>query len=290
MSEKPILGGVLFAGAYCLVGVISGISKYLQAKWGFHPTELTFFNFSIMALCLFPWLKSQGGIKALKTDNYWLLIVRAVLGFGTFFMFFKASHMLPLVDAVTFLNTAPLWVPFLAMFIIREHFYNKFTFCILGGFIGMLLVMHPRIQGMNLTGDIIGLSSGIFLASTIVVRRKLKNEPWQRINIYYGVVAAVLSFILMIPSFKMPQGIQWLFFLALGVLMYFITWFGTLAMHYAKATVLGPLIYSSIIVSGLIGWLVWGDIPKPLTIAGMLAIIVSGILMVMFGIRANKKY
>ncbi len=283
--ENTILGGILFSGAFCLLGVLSGISKYLQSKWGFPPAELTFFNFSILAVCLLPWVTRQGGLKALKTNSYSLILIRSVLGFTAFLSFFTASHMLPLVDAVTLLNTAPLWVPLLAIFILRERLSGKAALCILGGFIGMLLIMRPRIQGMNFTGDLLGLGAGIMMAGTIVAIRKLKDEPWQRIAFYYAVVGIILSSVMVIPLFKMPQGIQWVFFLAMGVIMYLIQWLATIALHYAKATTLGPLTYSSIIVSGLIGWMVWGEIPTFLTMVGMFAVIVSGLLIVMFETR-----
>ena len=80
MREKTMLGGVLFSGAYCLAGMVYGIAKYLQAKWGFHPAELTYFNFVIVSVCTLPRVMRQGGIKALKTDRYPLLLFRANAG------------------------------------------------------------------------------------------------------------------------------------------------------------------------------------------------------------------
>ena len=152
----------------------------------------------------------------------------------------------------------------------------------------MLLIIRPRLQGMNFAGDMVGLIAGISLAASIVTFRKLKNEPWQRVVFYYGVIGAALSFIVMISSFKMPEGIQWVFFLVMGVLMYLAQWLATIAMHYAKATTLGPLTYSAIIVSGIIGWLVWGHVPTFLTMVGMALIVISGILIVMFEAREKE--
>ena len=282
VREKTILGGILFSVTYCLMGVVSGISKYLQSTWGFPSAELTFFNFAILGVCLLPWVIRQGGINALKTKNYFPIFLRSICGFLAFLSFFTASHMLPLVDAVTLFNTAPLWVPLLAMFIVKERLSRKSAFCILGGFIGMLLVMHPRIQGMNFAGDALGLLSGIMMASCIVIMRKLKEEPWQRVAFCYALLGAAMSFALLISSFKMPQGIQWVFFLVMGGCTYVMQWFGTIALHHAKAIVLGPLTYCSIIVSGIIGWLVWGSIPTLLTVVGMIAIVASGILILIF--------
>lgn len=152
----------------------------------------------------------------------------------------------------------------------------------------MLIVVHPRLHGMSFTGDLFALVASLCLAASIIVRRDIRSEPWQRILFYYGVIGAMLSAFVMIAFFKMPQGIQWVFFAVMGVLLYFAQKLATIALHYAKASVLGPLTYSSIVVSGIIGWLVWGHIPTFLTVLGILIIVISGVLILIFD--ARKKH
>lgn len=288
MSEKTIIGGLFFSGAYCLLGIVSALSKYLQTNCGYHTSELTFFSFLVVAACLLPWVLRSGGLKALKTNNLPLILLRSALGFSLFLAFYATSHHLPIVNAVTLFNTAPLWVPLWAILILQERLSKKAALCILGGFAGMLFVMHPRLQGLNLRWDVVGISSGVMMAAVIVIMRKLKDEPWQRIIFCYAVVGTVFSAVAMVPTFKMPQGHHWLVFLAMGALMYLIQWFATVALHYARAIVLAPLTYSSIIVSGLIGWLIWGHIPTLLMLLGIFMIILSGVLILIFELQEIK--
>ncbi len=287
-KNKTILGGVMFAGSYCIVAVVYAVAKYVQSKWGFSTSQVACFNFTVVTLCALPWVVRNGGVNALRSDKYFLLSLRGVLGFGMTFLGFKAANLLPLVDAVTLLNTAPLWIAIIATFTLKERLSWKSILCIIGGFVGMLIVVHPRLHGMSFTGDLFALVASLCLAASIIVRRDIRSEPWQRILFYYGVIGAMLSAFVMIAFFKMPQGIQWVFFAVMGVLLYFAQKLATIALHYAKASVLGPLTYSSIVVSGIIGWLVWGHIPTFLTVLGILIIVISGVLILIFD--ARKKH
>jgi drug/metabolite transporter (DMT)-like permease len=144
------------------------------------------------------------------------------------------------------------------------------------------MVLHPRLRDMNIEGDLYGLFAGLALSFIMILMRMLKDEPWQKIVLFYSGASVILGGILMIPSFKMPQGAQWGYLLVMGICMYSVQYLITIALHFAKASTLSPLIYSSIIFSGIIGWVVWHHIPSPISLAGMLVIIISGILVLMF--------
>ena len=70
--------------------------------------------------------------------------------------------------------------------------------------------------------------------------------------------------------------------------MYSMQILATKAFHYAKATVIGPLSYSSIIASGVIGLVVWEQIPTLKSLAGMFVVIVSGLLILFLGIKEER--
>lgn len=279
MINKTVFGGLLFVLGYLLISIMSGLSKYLQESHGFSPIEITFFSFLIVAILILPWAFKQGFQGAFKTKRIRPILIRGILGFTCFLSFFTAAHKIPLVDAATFLNTAPLWVPICAFFILKEHVSKKALIGVFTGFLGMLLVLHPRVKDMNIGGDLYGLYAGLALAFILILMRHLKDEPWQRIVLYYSLISALIGAILVAPSFIMPHGIQWIYLLVMGLAMYLVQYLITTALHYAKASTLSPLVYSSIIFSGIIGWVVWGHVPGTLSLVGMLVIVASGILV-----------
>ena len=281
MNKKIIRGALLFIMAYFLISIVSGLSKYLQKSQGFAPIELVFFNFFIVFSLSLPWVFRKGITNAFKTTRLKIILLRSVLGFACFLSFFIASHKIPLVNAVTLYNTAPLWIPICAIFMLKERFTKKVLLYIVSGFLGMIMIVHPHLQDMNIEGDLYALFAGIALAFLMILMRMLKEEPWQKIVLFYSIVSLVLSGIFVIPGFKMPQGIQWVYLLSMGVCMYLVLFLVTVALHFAKASTLSPLIYSSIIFSGIIGWVVWEQVPSIISLIGMVVIIISGILVLL---------
>lgn len=282
MLRKTLHGAFLFILGYFLISIISGLSKYLQESHGFSPVELTFFNFLTVLVLTLPWLLRQKLTDVFKTTHFWPIFIRSILGFTCFLSFFTATHKTPLVNAVTLLNTAPLWIPICSFFILKERVSKKALLCVFAGFLGVLMVLHPRLRDMNIEGDLYGLFSGLALAFIMILMRMLKDAPWQKIVLFYSGASVILGGIFMIPSFKMPQGAQWGYLLIMGVCMYLVQYLITVALHFAKASTLSPLIYSSIIFSGIIGWVVWHHIPSTISLIGMLVIVVSGVLVLMF--------
>jgi len=141
---------------------------------------------------------------------------------------------------------------------------------------------------MNYIGDTEALLAGLGVSFVIVIMRLLKDEEHQRVVFYYGMISSVIGLFFILNSWKTPEGIEWLLLIGAGVCMYSMQMLATKAFHYAKATILGPLSYSSIIASGVIGLIFWDQMPTLISIAGMLVVIVSGILILFFGIREER--
>jgi drug/metabolite transporter (DMT)-like permease len=141
---------------------------------------------------------------------------------------------------------------------------------------------------MNYLGDSEALLAGFGVSFVIVIIRLLKDEDHQRVVFYYGIISSVIGFFFILNSWKRPEGIEWLLLIGAGVCMYSMQMLATKAFHYAKASILSPLSYSSIIASGVIGLVIWDQFPAFTSIAGMLVVIVSGILILFLGIREER--
>ena len=149
-------------------------------------------------------------------------------------------------------------------------------------------MIHPRFATMNYLGDSEALIAGFIASFVIVFIRLLKDEEYQRVVLYYGMISSVIGFFFILNSWKTPEGIEWLLLIGAGVCMYSMQMLATLAFHYAKATVLGPLSYTSIIASGVLGLIIWDHMPRLTSLIGMFIVIVSGILILILGIREER--
>ena len=286
-TNNILVGGFLCIVAYIFLSGMSAISKHLQDV-GFSVFQVVFFSFFLTFIFSLPWAFKRGLKTAFKTKYPFMIVYRSVLGFTAFSILFLSVKEIPLVDSLTLFNTAPLWVPFLALFFLKERFSYKTILCIVLGFIGIILVIHPRFLAMNYIGDAEALLAGLGASFVIVIMRFLKDEEHQRVVFYYGIISSVIGFFFILNSWKTPEGLEWLLLIGAGVCMYSMQMLATLAFHYAKASVLGPLSYSSIIASGVIGLVIWDQFPTLTSIAGMLVVIVSGILILFLGIKEER--
>jgi drug/metabolite transporter (DMT)-like permease len=68
-----------------------------------------------------------------------------------------------------------------------------------------------------------------------------------------------------------------------GVLFALTQWFIILAYRYASAAELSPFNYSVVIFSGLLGWIIYGNVPTPEAILGTAFICGGGIFSIYQG-------
>jgi drug/metabolite transporter (DMT)-like permease len=60
------------------------------------------------------------------------------------------------------------------------------------------------------------------------------------------------------------------------------------AHHYAPASVLSPFMYAQLLTALVLGWLVFGQLPDGIALAGMATICASGLLLILGHRRHNS--
>lgn len=70
---------------------------------------------------------------------------------------------------------------------------------------------------------------------------------------------------------------------AIGLSIWLTMWLYTRAYSYAKASVISPISYMGVLFTGLLGWLIWGQVPKESAVIGAILIISGGIGAVYLG-------
>lgn len=211
--------------------------------------------------------------------NAWRpLVFRGLLGFGGLTGYYLAISRLPLADATTIQNSTPLITAVLAWWLLDEQIGWSTAFAIACGIAGVALIVHPSSSGLDLTG--VAFALGAVTCSSIAyvtVRKLARTEDPLVIVFYFPVVATPLALPWMIASFAMPQPIDWLLLVAIGVATQIGQVFLTrgLAIERAgRATTIGYLQVAFAMMWQLI---VFGDAPTPWTLAGA-SLILGGTL------------
>lgn len=222
-----------------------------------------------------------------------LLFFRGFMGFAALLAYFYNIANIPLGDAVTFSRTAPIFTAIFAWMFLNEKMSFKAWAAVLIGFVGIVLITQPSAIGFS-KYDILGIFSGVGAALAYTSVRELRA--------YYDTRSIVLSFTLvgtigplilllispyvnmpeldfMLGEFVMPEGIVWLYIIAMGIFATFSQLYMTKAYGETKAGIVGAISYTNIIFSIIIGLFLGDAFPSFMTSCGIALIVIAGIMV-----------
>ncbi len=228
-------------------------------------------------LFIVPWL-IRGGIDSFKTRVPHLHLLRGVAGVSAMYCFFYAIANMPLADAMLLKLSAPLFIPLVALFWLKERFTWHVVAALLVGFGGVAIILTPDLNQAN-TVSLIALAGGAFAAvAKVTVRRLSRSESGILIVFYFACSGLLISFFPLIWFWQTPtlQQAGWLVLLACfataGQLLL------TRGMGSAPAARLGPFTFFSVVFGAAMGWFIWDEAITLATSAGALLILLSAFL------------
>jgi drug/metabolite transporter (DMT)-like permease len=113
--------------------------------------------------------------------------------------------------------------------------------------------------------------------------RKLAGRDAALTTLFYPAIVGTAVVPLAFPfSFVLPsQPLHLALFVAIGFMGGIGHFFLIKAYDHAPASMLGPFMYSQLVMAILLGWLVFGHLPDGFSLAGMLVIAGSGLMLVL---------
>jgi len=285
--DRGILFMLLASFSFAFMG---GFAKVVSQT--LPPVEVTFFRniFGVVLVGLSIWkvpLKQTGG-KPL------LLLFRGSMGFAALLAYFYIMAHIPLGEAVTYNKTSPIFVAIFAYLFLNEKLHKSALLAIVIGFVGIVLVAQPEGGSFD-KYDILGIFSGIGAALAYTSIRELRK--------YYDTRAIVMSFmgvgtvaplLLMLATpyvevseefdwmfavFVMPQGLEWVYVIAVGLFATMSQLLMTKAYELTKAGIVGTISYSNIVFAVIIGVILGDSIPDIWTTLGIILVIISGLIV-----------
>lgn len=269
-SAWMIVAGVLFG---CM-----GVFVKLGTEF-FSSAELVFYRslFGLLIIALI--IKSQG--MSIATPHWKAHLWRGLSGFAALMLFFYSITRLPLATAVTLNYTAPLFLAFLSVVILKERPHLPLLLAILLGFAGVVLLLRPTLHPEQLVAGLMGLASGFFAAIAYLNVKQLGQigEPEWRIVFYFTLICTFGGGIWMgVHAFHPVSPRNFLLLLGLGTTATLAQLAMTRAYREGDTLVVGSLAYSTVIVASLWGILLWQEVLSPVSWLGVALIILSGIL------------
>jgi len=270
--EKAIIAMLLGAA---ILAANDAVLKWLTN--GYHVGQIMFCRGIFISLPLAVLIWKAGGLKSLRPVNLKGHAVRATLVIVGTFLFVSGLAYLPLADAIAIAFAGPLFITALAQPLLGEHVGLRRWTAVLTGFIGILLIVRPGSAVVQ-WAVLFPLTASLAGALRDLLTRHLSSQETTVAILFYTTLGVILASLVTIPFIWVPVPLlDWGWFALSGFLVGFAHFLMIETFRYGEATLVAPFKYSGVIWAGLLGYLIWGDIPDFTTIVGVSILVLSGI-------------
>ena len=224
-----------------------------------------------------------------KTSRPKLHAFRAITGTLAIIALFIALREIPLADVVSLTFGGPIFVTLGSIFFLSEKVGIKRWLAVLIGFFGMLLIVKPAYEELNIY-YIFPIIFCIFFACVALSIRSLSStEPNYRIALYFSLLSMIVGLLTLPFGWVMPNKFELFLLIFTGLVGSVANILLTISLRYAEASLVTPTKYLNLVFAILLGYFIWSEIPKLLTLVGAGLIIISSVIIFMRESELKKK-
>ncbi len=278
--HRPVLGVILKLASIVLLASMAACVKYLGKAMPMGETIFIRGLIAVITLALIA--RHTVGLQVLKTDNWQRHALRSLAGTISMFCLFAALTMIPLADVTAITFTSPMFVTLLAMLFLGERIH-AFRWTALGiGLLGVAIMISPHVslQGGNPSGIAIAFGAAAFSALAMVFLRSMSGGEHAITITFYFMLTSMSCALLTLPwGWLLPDPQQALVLLLTGAFGVTGQLLMTYSYRYAEASTIAPLDYASMIMSVLLGYFVFNELPGWSIWVGAPLVIASGLII-----------
>ncbi|MEL6235588.1 MAG: DMT family transporter [Pseudomonadota bacterium] len=276
-EDRALLG----MGIMCMA-VVSFTGIDTSGKWlilaGIPALQAVFCRYAghcLLALIVFVPLE---GRRAFRSQRPWIQVLRSLLLLSSTIFNFLALRHLPISVTGAIVLASPIALTLLSIPLLGERVGPRRIIAVLVGFVGVLVVLQPWGAAFHpaMFLSVAGMLTGSFY---LIVTRHLAGTETNAVSqIWSSGIATVLLAPFVLSLWVWPDT-------ALGYLVIAVAAIcgalghmaANVALRFAEASLLAPLIYLQIITAPLASIIVFDEPPSLATMLGGLIIAATGI-------------
>lgn len=271
----PVRGILCILAAAFLFTLFNAIAKWLSGDYS--PFQIMFFRglFGLLPLALLlAWETERQRLRSTRID---LQMVRALLALFSTTCFIFAYRTMPLADALAIGYAAPILVTVLSMPMLAERVGFHRWSAVIVGFLGVLLIIQPGV-GVFDPAALWAMLGALLYALMIIITRRLGAIDSTACTMLHSNLVYLVGCGLLLPFLWVTPGrIDLGLFVAVGLVTGVGMFFFIRAYYHGQAATIAPFDYSAMVWAIVIGFVLWGDIPGWLTLAGMVVVAAAGV-------------
>ncbi len=224
-----------------------------------HPFEIAFFR-NLFGLVFALPLLLRHGPGLLRTSRFSLYFARCAIGIASMLCGFWAIVNLPLAEAVSISYATPLFVTIGAVLVLGEVVRIRRWTAVLVGFIGVLLIVRPGAASFSVHTLAALAAAALSGCVAISIKFLSRTEKPDAIVLYTTLLWVPMSLLPALFVWVWPQGVIWLWIVLAGFFGTAGHMLWTRALKLGDASLLTPISFVQVLVVGLYGWLLFGEV------------------------------
>ncbi|MGR3662391.1 MAG: DMT family transporter [Paracoccaceae bacterium] len=231
---------------------------------------------SVMMIALATML---GGLNfSLSRRDWGLVALRTAAEVAAAFLFISALFNMPIGNATAILQALPLAVTLAGAVFLREAVGWRRMSAILIGFCGILMIVQPGADGFNAFSIYAILAVVAVTIRDLVVRRLSSDVPSMTVAVVAAVGVTVLSgFASLSETWVQPSPLAMAQLVGASVFIIGGYLFSVMTMRIGDIGFVAPFRYTSLLWALLLGFVIFGEWPNKLALAGISIVVATGL-------------
>lgn len=276
-ARSRLVGIALMCGTLGFFACLDASAKTL-ARAGIDPLLTTFMRYAVSVVMVSVFINPVTTPGVVRTRRLWLQVVRSLLLFGSTALNFFALRHLQLAETLSIQFAAPLAVALLAGPLLGERSSPRRMAAIGVGFLGVLVIVRPGV-GPFQPALLLSLGNMLCYAFYLITTRRLASIDSTATTMFYSGLSGLAVMTPLLPWIWTDPGslLPWTLLVGVGLFGTLGHWLLVLAHARAPANVLAPFLYTQLLWSLLLGYLLFGDVPNRWTLIGSAIVVASGL-------------
>lgn len=285
------LRAYLFGVIWFILSLLSSvandtISKYLSLH--LQSFEIIFFRFLFTTITLVPFMFYYG-IETFKTSQISTQITRGGLLFCGMTLWTYGLTVFPIVTATIISFSIPLFVILLAIPLLNENIIWQRWIVTVIGFVGIAITTKAHSEDFNPKILIFIVSALIFAILDILNKKLVIKESVISMLFYSALTTTIFATPPLLFYWHMPSLLELVLLLILGISSNLILFFMLKAFALTDATALAPYRYIELIISAIVTYVIFNELPDKSALYGTLILIPSTLFIAYSEGKAIKK-
>lgn len=276
--DNHVVRGIMFMiGATVMFAISNALSKWVVA---IYPVGEVMFSRSLSSLIVCAsFMLPVTGLSVFATKRVRDHLARGLSQAISQTFTVLAFSLMPLAGAVAINFSAPLFSGLISVVWLKEHAGAARWGTLLAGFVGVLIVVKPGADSIQL-GALFALANAVMYGSvTVAVRGMSKTKSANTLLMWQMVCLAMMHSFLLVFGFRWPTPQHAMLLASSGVANAAAQYLWTRALHAAPATAVSPFYYFLLVWTMFIGFFVWGDVPTASLLIGSGIVVASGLFL-----------